>query len=216
MGVAAAMKITAWPLAALCLLVVPAVQKGRTLGDPANSGGGYGAPQADVAEASTAGPRPARLLYSFGVASVVVPVLVPFFVADPAAFIENVIKFPLGLTDVSSPAASALPGHLIAVYLPHAKHLVTLALAVGVLLAIGTLLVARTPRTPAAAARFIGFAMTAAIVLAPATRIGYLLYPVDLLVWAWVLERDDLVGTEGPLLEVLPDPSACSDPVAVG
>ena len=35
--------------------------------------------------------------------------------------------------------------------------------------------------------------MTVAILLAPATRVGYLLYPVDLFVWAWLLRSEDTV-----------------------
>ncbi len=35
--------------------------------------------------------------------------------------------------------------------------------------------------------------MTVAILLAPATRVGYLLYPVDFFVWAWLLRSEDTV-----------------------
>jgi hypothetical protein len=31
--------------------------------------------------------------------------------------------------------------------------------------------------------------MLIAILLAPATRVGYLLYPIDLFVWAWMLRH---------------------------
>jgi hypothetical protein len=31
--------------------------------------------------------------------------------------------------------------------------------------------------------------MLIAILLAPATRVGYLLYPINLFVWAWMLAR---------------------------
>ncbi len=33
--------------------------------------------------------------------------------SNPSAFVDNVIRFPLGLAGVSSPAASALPGHIL-------------------------------------------------------------------------------------------------------
>ena len=35
--------------------------------------------------------------------------------------------------------------------------------------------------------------MAVAILLAPATRVGYLLYPVDFFVWAWLLRSEDTV-----------------------
>ena len=33
--------------------------------------------------------------------------------------------------------------------------------------------------------------MLIAILLAPATRVGYLLYPINLFVWAWMLRQAD-------------------------
>ena len=33
--------------------------------------------------------------------------------------------------------------------------------------------------------------MLIAILLAPATRVGYLLYPINLFVWAWMLRQSD-------------------------
>ena len=38
----------------------------------------------------------------------------PVLIAQPAAVVSNTILFPLGLTKIKSPAASFLPGHLIA------------------------------------------------------------------------------------------------------
>ena len=38
--------------------------------------------------------------------------------SNPSAFVDNVIRFPLGLAGVSSPAASALPGHILVAALP--------------------------------------------------------------------------------------------------
>jgi hypothetical protein len=77
-------------------------------------------------------------------------------------------------------------------------------------LVLGYVLVRRRPKTPAAMAGLIGWVMTVAILLAPATRVGYLLYPVDFFVWAWLLRSEDTV-------DAVPD--ALSDahrPVLVG
>ncbi len=38
-------------------------------------------------------------------------------------------------------------------------------------------------------ARVTGWVMLVAILLAPATRVGYLLYPIDLFLWAWMFRR---------------------------
>ena len=49
--------------------------------------------------------------------------------------------------------------------------------------------VRRPPRDAAQVAALTGWVMLIAILLAPATRVGYLLYPINLFVWAWMLRR---------------------------
>ncbi len=80
LGVAAAMKLTAWPMAAGALLVSRNA-KGRSTW--------------------------IRLLT--WMAAIVVVTTVPFAIRAPVAFMTNVFAFPLGIAGVSSPAASALP-----------------------------------------------------------------------------------------------------------
>jgi hypothetical protein len=109
--------------------------------------------------------------------------LVPAFLVDANAFIENVIRFPLGHGIVTSPAQSPFPGYLIAQAVPGGRY-VAAALLVAVALAIAVVLVRRPPRTAATAALFCGYGLLAAILLMPTTRFGYLLYPLALLVWA--------------------------------
>jgi hypothetical protein len=104
----------------------------------------------------------------------------PMLWRDPGAFAEQVIKFPVGLGQAKSPAASPLPGHLIAATGP-----VGHAIAIGVLgiaaCAIAAWLVLRPPRTATDALARIAAGLGAAILLAPATRWGYLIYPLALL-----------------------------------
>jgi hypothetical protein len=45
------------------------------------------------------------------------------------------------------------------------------------------------PSTPGQIARYTGFLMALATVLAPATRFGYLIYPVNLVVWSYMLDH---------------------------
>ena len=52
-------------------------------------------------------------------------------------------------------------------------------------------LVRRPPRRRCQVAALTGWVMLIAILLAPATRVGYLLYPINLFVWAWMLSRAD-------------------------
>jgi len=62
--------------------------------------------------------------------------------------------------------------------------------------AVGYGLWKRTPSSPQTAAGFSGLAMLLATLLAPATRFGYLIYPLDLLTWAVLLSPITNRGTE--------------------
>lgn len=107
-------------------------------------------------------------------------IVVPVFLADTATFVEHVILYPAGLGRAGSPAQSPLPGHLIAELGPvgHAVSLALLAVAACVIVAW---LLLRPPRDPAGATLRIAVALGTAILLAPATRWGYLVYPLALL-----------------------------------
>ncbi|HUO49204.1 MAG TPA: glycosyltransferase family 87 protein [Acidimicrobiales bacterium] len=167
LGVAASMKITAWPLAAIAFLVVR--ERDGTQG------------------------RRARLLLLAGLAGVMIPAIVPSALANVPAFVDNVVRFPLGLAGLSSPAASPLLGHVVVSLFPGIHRLFTAAVAGAGCLVLGFVLARRTPRTPADVARLLAWTMTVAILLAPATRIGYLMYPVDFFVWAWLLRGEEQV-----------------------
>ena len=137
--------------------------------------------------------------YLLGAAAVVVPVVLPLAFDNPSAFIDNVVRFPLGLAAVSSPAASALPGHILVSLLPraHGPYVVLVGLVMGTILVRH--LVRNPPGDAARVAALTGWVMLIAIVLAPATRVGYLLYPINLFVWAWMLSRaDDPATTTAP------------------
>ena len=200
LGVAASMKITAWPLAALAFLVARDRHGER-------------------------GRRPS-LLVAAGIAGVMIPAVLPTAASNFSAFVDNVVRFPLGLAGVSSPAGTPLIGHVVVSLFPGAHRAFTVAVAGVGSLALLFVLVRHTPRTPAALSRLVGWVMTVAIVLAPATRIGYLLYPVDFFVWAWLLRQED--AAEHPETEAVaigaaaprdgrraaadPEPAAPDDP----
>jgi hypothetical protein len=123
-----------------------------------------------------------RALAKFGVTVVGVGAAlnVPVLLVDPGSFVEHVIRFPIGLGRAHSPAASPLPGNLIARLGP-IGHDVSLALLLAGGVAMAVWLVRRPPRTTADAAARIAVGLAGAIMLAPATRWGYLVYPVVLL-----------------------------------
>jgi hypothetical protein len=123
-------------------------------------------------------------LARYGVGALGVPglTLLPAVAADPGAVVENTVRFPLGAGLVGSPAEAPFAGHLIASLLPGGR-----AVAVGLLaatgLAIAAWLACRPPRTAAAAAAISGGGLLVAMALMPASRFGYLLYPLALLAW---------------------------------
>lgn len=176
LGVAAGMKLTAWPLALLAVVVARDRSGRRTLR--------------------------ARLWLAAGVVAVVAPAVLPSALANVPAFVENVFRFPLGLAGITSPASTPLLGHVLVVAFPHLHRVITAAaVAVGGALLL-YLLVRHTPRTPWELVRLLAWAMTVAIVLAPATRIGYALYPIDFFIWAWLLRGEEEAERPVPLSTV--------------
>ncbi len=156
LGIAAAMKATAWPA---LIIAVPLL---------ATSGGWR-----SVAKFA-------------GTAAAVCAVVVgPFAVFWPRALVQNTIMFPLGLTRIKSQAASPLPGHLLA-QTGTVGHLVAVALLVSAGLAVAASLVVRPPADGRAAALRLAIGLALMFTLAPATRFGYFSYPAALLFWLWL------------------------------
>jgi hypothetical protein len=165
-GLAAGMKQTAWPLVPFLVLVAW------------KAGGRYGR------------SLPAPLSLAAGV------LVVPFLAWDPGAFLEDVVLFPLGLGEQATPAGSATVGTLLVRALPQARAVITALILLAVAAVAIWLLVRRPAATVGGAAAHVGMVMAVALLLAPAARFGYLIYPVNLLVWARVLDR---VGVTEPL-----------------
>jgi len=119
--------------------------------------------------------------------------LIPPFLVNGDAFVENVVRFPLGHGLVTSPAQSPFPGYLIAQNVP-AGRLVAAALLVAAAVIITVRIVRRPPRSSATAAMIIGWGLLAAILLMPTTRFGYLLYPIAFLIWAGALRTAEVLA----------------------
>ena len=124
-----------------------------------------------------------------GILVVAVPAIFPFALRGPFALIDDVVLFPLGLSAIPSTAASALPGHVLVTEFPSLNR--ALPFAVGILLAVGLArhLYKHTPRTAWEVCSIAGVVMTVLILLAPNPRVGYLLYPVNFFVWAYLLKE---------------------------
>ncbi|MFC9681112.1 FkbM family methyltransferase [Streptomyces sp. NPDC056948] len=153
LGAAAALKWTAWPLLPVGLALL----------------------------AVTAGRRAAVRAGATAVALAVLAVL-PVALADPGAFAEHVLLFPLGEGGTGSPATSPLPGYLLATYVPGGFALAVAGLALSAV-AVAVSLVTRPPRTAVAAADRLALGLGIAMCLIPATRFGYVVYPLVLLGW---------------------------------
>jgi len=169
LGVACAMKATAWP-ALLVAVVLVLVRDGR---------------------------RAAWILSGTAVA-VFAAIVGPVAVLGPRALVQNTISFPLGLASIKSEAVSPLPGRLL-VETGETGHLIAVALLALACLGIIVSLVIRPPRTVPAATWRIVIGLSLMFVLAPATRFGYFLYPAGLLAWLGIswLACGGLAGLPG-------------------
>lgn len=162
LGAASTLKFTAWPVVFLALFAVSDLQRRRAVGR-----------------------------FGMGVAVLIVPVVLPVALHNPSAFIDNVVRFPLGLAGVASPAASALPGHVLVSTFPAVHSTYVIVVTILGLAVLGRHLWQQPPKDAAAVASLTGWVMLVAILLAPATRVGYLLYPINLFLWAWMFRRSE-------------------------
>ncbi|MER6671123.1 glycosyltransferase family 87 protein [Amycolatopsis japonica] len=126
--------------------------------------------------------RGPRALGGFAAALLVTTLVlhVPVYLVDPKAFVEHVFRFPMGIGVIKSPAASPLPGHLIASLGPVGTA-VSFALLGIAAVAILVWLLRRPPATGSDALLRMAVGLVALIMLTPATRYGYLVYPLVLL-----------------------------------
>jgi hypothetical protein len=159
-GGAAALKLTAWPV--LVVLGIVVFVRARSALPP----------------------------YIAAAQALPIATLLPVVLINGRAFVENVIRFPLGHGLVTSPAASPLPGYLLTAHLPDGRQLV-FALLLSAVVGVTVSVLHRPPSSAAAAALVSAVGLFLAILLLPATRFGYLLYPVALLAWVPLLRRAD-------------------------
>jgi hypothetical protein len=168
-GTAGALKLFAWPVAVVLLVHAYANRRGAL-------------------------SRQAPVRLGLPALGIPIAVLIPVTLISPSAVVENLVKFPLGLGLVKTPAASPLPGQLIATLVPGGRAIAG-ALLVAAAVGLGIWLLRRPPNTAGEAATVCAVGLLLAILLMPATRFGYLLYPAAYAVWAVGITQ---VGTERP------------------
>jgi hypothetical protein len=171
LGLAAAMKLTAWPMAFGALLVAR---------DDRN--------------------RPAWKRVAVWIVAILAVTVTPFVIRAPWAFMSNVFAFPLGLTNVTSPAASALPGHILTTWWAPAGHILA-----PVTFLIGGYFMAKYlrrhwPLTLPQLLAILSVVFLTMMCVSSATRIGYLIYPLNFALWSWacteaVMPTRELVQT---------------------
>lgn len=132
-----------------------------------------------------ASPRARRQSFLAAAGAVSIAVIVPFVAWGPGAFVEDAIRFPLGLGQRSAAGTPTL-GSVAVRALPGGRPLVVM-LIVAVIVALAVFLARASGPSVANAARNAAVLLLTALVLAPAARIGYVIYPLNLLVWTHLL-----------------------------
>lgn len=165
LGLACAMKPTAWPAVPVIALVLWR-----------RDGAG------------------AALRFAGIAAGFVLAATVPAIIADPAAMADNTMLFPLGLTRQLTPADSLMPGDLLARSLPYG-HAVAVALIALAALAFAAWLIRRPPRDLRAATWRLALGLAALFALGPAERFGYFVYPLALAGWLLLTRPDSADGS---------------------
>jgi hypothetical protein len=175
LGVACAMKATAWPAVAVLTAMVGARDSARSAW---------------------------RFLgLAAAVAVLLSVVMAPAALANPYALLQNTVLFPLGLTKHKTPAASPLPGHLLA-DTGLAGHWIAVGLLVAAGLAFAAWLILRPPTDVRAAAWRLAIGLTAMFTLAPATRWGYFVYPIGLVGWLLLTRPPTVPAPATPAIEI--------------
>ncbi len=136
------------------------------------------------------GVRPALTSGAGGLA-VSALILLPW-IPDLDALITHTVHFPAGMQDDMNPNTSPLPGYLLTEYVPGGQVL-ALILLLASTAGIGASLLLKPPRNEKQAAHRVALGLVLAALLLPASRFGYLLCPLILVLVPWdrVLSRDE-------------------------
>jgi len=115
----------------------------------------------------------------------------PFAVWDFGAFVEDTILFPLNAGQGESAAGTPTIGSLLLDLFPSQRSGITVILVSVILGAVGFLLVSGRGASISEACMRAAGAFLVASALAPAARVGYLVYPANLIAWAIAFRQPD-------------------------
>ncbi|MGW4647023.1 glycosyltransferase 87 family protein [Kitasatospora sp. NPDC004289] len=109
-------------------------------------------------------------------------VVLPYLLTIPQVLQEQVVRFPLGLTGIRTPAGSPLPGKILAGFGP-TGHTISLSMLCLGAFGVAVWLIAYPPTSAVHACDVLAVGLAVAFTLAPAGRFGYLALPAVLVVW---------------------------------
>jgi hypothetical protein len=202
------------PVLALLLTTFVLAQRGGTMGAGLVGGLALATKQTSllvlpfVALAMSDGSARRRFLATAGLVGL--GVTLPFAIWDVRAFVEDAVLFPLGAGRGGSAAQTPTLGSLLLDLFPTQRGVITALLVVLVLGVVALLLVSGRGSSPAQVCARAAGAFLVACALAPAARVGYLVYPANLIAWAVAFRRPegiaapDAVGR--PPQSLVPDP----------
>jgi hypothetical protein len=183
------------PVLALLLAASVLAQRGDAMGAGLVGGSALAMKQTSllvlpfIALAMPAGSDRRRYLATAGLVGLVLSV--PFAVWDFGAFVEDTILFPLNAGQGESAAGTPTIGSLLLDLFPSQRSAITVILVSVVLAAVAYLLFSGRGASMSDACMRAAGAFLIAFALAPAARVGYLVYPVNLVTWAFAFRQED-------------------------
>ncbi len=133
----------------------------------------------------------------------------PFALWDGRAFIEDAVLFPLGAGHGASAAQTPTVGSWLLDLFPSQRGIITALLVLLILGVVALLLLSGRGSSIAQACTRAAGAFFFACAFAPAARVGYLVYPANLLAWAFAFRQAEAAAasdaTRTPPASLVPD-----------
>lgn len=118
--------------------------------------------------------------------AVIAAAYLPVLSTDFDGFMENVVRYTTGSAELTSVAGAPTPGHLLTL-IPTVGDTLAQLLLLGAVTAILVLVLVHPPADAAEALVYAGWCLLAAMLVMPASRIGYIIYPITLIAAAAIL-----------------------------
>jgi hypothetical protein len=153
--------------------------------------------------------RSARRRFLAATGLVGLALIVPFAVWDVRAFVEDAVLFPLGAGQGGSAAQTPTVGSLLLDLFPSQRGPITAFLVLLILGVVALMLLSGRGNSMAQACTRAAGAFLFACAFAPAARVGYLVYPANLIAWAVAFRQAEATAasdaTAAPSPSLVPD-----------